>query len=111
MIDVVEQTDEIDVVEQTDKIDVVEQTEKLDKQLLRQEAIAKLDNLIEQDEEMKDSMRFKRVDCLGNETVTTTNLQTLESDTSNPVISRQSSMSALSRNSKKNKNKRKKNKK
>ena len=92
-------------------VEVIEQSDQLDEQLLRQEAIAKLDMLIEQDEEMKDSMRFKRVECLGSDTVTTTNLQTLESDTSNPVISRQSSMSALSRNSKKNKNKKKKNKK
>ena len=55
-------------------VEVIEQSDKVDEQLLRQEAIAKLDMLIEQDEEMKDSMRFKRVECLGSETVTTTNL-------------------------------------
>ena len=34
-------------------VEVIEQSDQLDEQLLRQEAIAKLDMLIEQDEEMK----------------------------------------------------------
>ena len=61
--------------------------------------------LVEQDEELKDSMKFTRLECLGNDNVTPMNLLSLESDTSNPTVTRSSNVSANSKNSKKNKRK------
>ena len=64
--------------------------------------------LIQQDEELKDSMRFSRMECLGNDAVTPMTLNTLESDLSNQPITRQSTVSTSSKNSKKNKKKKNK---